>query len=501
MKRKVQITHRMLTMTAVLGSLLVMAMVTANSIWSSRQTSNATKEAVSEVSTFYLEAMADRRARTISNLINSNFEEMEKATAFFADEKVDTQEELREVIGKVETLLGLKRLALVDEDNIVYTQYTTYTGGSRHAFLEDMRQNDRIVSTVSLYGSSRQLFLAIPTSDLSAMGKRFKACFVQLDISEIVELLALDDPGRTSFALYSKQGVNLSSTEMDTLISKHIFFDAIKNVVSEEVWKEHYDHFANEEPGSLVFSAGGADETLCYVPVKETGWEVAVLIRDSVIQDRIRTISEKNLQTTRHQILFTLIAVLLLASVLLYEIHKHLGDELEEEKENSRTFRNIANTDSLTGVRNKYAYSEKEASINQQIRDGELQKLAVVVGDINNLKYVNDTQGHAAGDQLIRDACSLICEFFRHGAVFRIGGDEFAVILQDKGYDSMQEVVDAFNRKVEENVRENGVVVSIGYSVLKPEDQKLRDVFERADQMMYERKKTLKEMGAKQTRL
>ena len=43
---------------------------------------------------------------------------------------------------------------------------------------------------------------------------------------------------------------------------------------------------------------------------------------------------------------------------------------------------------------------------------------------------------------------------------------------------------------------ENAVVVSIGYSVLKQGDQKLRDVFERADQMMYERKKELKSMGA-----
>ena len=52
------------------------------------------------------------------------------------------------------------------------------------------------------------------------------------------------------------------------------------------------------------------------------------------------------------------------------------------------------------------------------------------------------------------------------------------------------------NKEVEENIKENAVVVSIGYSVLKQGDQKLRDVFERADQMMYERKKELKSMGA-----
>ena len=53
------------------------------------------------------------------------------------------------------------------------------------------------------------------------------------------------------------------------------------------------------------------------------------------------------------------------------------------------------------------------------------------------------------------------------------------------------------NRQVEANIREGAVVVSIDYAVLTPEDRQLRDVFERADNMMYERKKALKAMGAK----
>jgi PleD family two-component response regulator len=63
----------------------------------------------------------------------------------------------------------------------------------------------------------------------------------------------------------------------------------------------------------------------------------------------------------------------------------------------------------------------------------------------------------------------------------------------------MTEVISKLNRKIEANIEENAVVVSIGYSVLEREDQRLRDVFERADQMMYKRKKELKAMGA-QTR-
>ena len=491
-----KITNKTLVLTAVIGSLLIMAMVIANTLWVSKRSNDATNEAVSAVSSFYLDAMADRRAKTITNLINNNFDEMGKAVAFIEDEQVNSQEELRNTIGKIKSLLGLSRFALVDKDNIVYTQYTTYTGRTRHAFLSEETIKGRTISTVSLYGSSKQLCLVIPTPDLSIMGKPFKACFVQLDIKDIVDLLAFDDQGRTHFALYSKNGGNLSGTELGPVISDHNLFDAIKGIVSEDVWKENHESFENVAEGSMTFVSGEAEETLCYVPIQGTGWEMAVLIRESVIQDQIRDISEENLAASRKQVIFTLVSVLLLASVLLLQIRRISKDKLEEEKETSRTFRNMANTDSLTGVRNKHAYSENEIAINQKIQAGELEKLAVVVGDINGLKYVNDTQGHAAGDQLIKDACALICEYFTHGAVFRVGGDEFVIVLQGKGYDTISEVISGLNRKVEENIKDNAVVISIGYSVLNQEDQQLRDVFDRADQMMYERKKELKSMGA-----
>ena len=59
------------------------------------------------------------------------------------------------------------------------------------------------------------------------------------------------------------------------------------------------------------------------------------------------------------------------------------------------------------------------------------------------------------------------------------------------------EIIDAFNKQVEENIKKNEVVVSIGHATLQPDDEQLHDLFERADHMMYERKKQLKSMGAR----
>ena len=496
MKKK-QITNRTFLLTAIIGSLLIIVMITSNAIWSSNQTLLQTEEAVLAVSNFYLENIADRRAQTVESRIDSEFSQMEKALDFIRDENIESQEELRTTLGKIRNLLSLNRFALVDQDDVVYTQYTTYTGKSRHEFLSEEKMEDRTISTVSLYGSSKQLCLAIPTPELTILGKRFKACFIQIDIKDIIDLLAVDDQGITYFALYSVNGSNLSGTELGPVISDKNIFEATKGLVSEDIWKENRENFLNDAGGSMSYSFNGVTETMCYVPLLNTGWEFAVLIHESVIMGEIRDISEKNLTANRNQIAFTLITVLLFATVLLLELRALSKEKLDAEKESRMAFQNLANTDSMTGVRNKHAYTEYEHALNRKIHDDELKNLAVIVCDINGLKHVNDTYGHATGDKLIKDACVLICEIFIHGAVFRIGGDEFVVILQDKGYDSMNETISTMNRKVEENIPKKGVVVSIGYSVLEEGDHHVRDIFERADKMMYARKQELKAMGAK----
>ena len=493
---KTLITRKNFILTAVVGSILLMAMIILNAILSSKQTVSATNAAVSEVSSFYLEAMADRRAKTITNLINNNFDHMGKAVAYINAENIKSEEELRANLGKIKSLLSLDRFALVDDDEIVHTQYTTYTGGSRHAFLADEEMDDKNVSTVSIYGSSKQLCLAAPTPDLTIAGKRYKASFVQIDVGDIVDLLAFEDEGRTYFGLYSKNGENITDTELGPYVSRHNLFAALKDVIDENTLNENRDNFSNAVEGSITFTAGGTEETLVYVPVEQTDWMMVVLIRESVIQDRIRTISEKNLATNKRQIAFTVIFSALFFSVLLFMLKALSKKDLDAEKANSNNFKNMANTDSLTGVRNKHAYSEAEALLNQRIRQNDIDKLGVVVCDINGLKLANDTLGHAAGDKLIKDACSLICEYFTHGAVYRIGGDEFVVILQEKGFDTMHEVIEDINRVIEDNIKNKEVVIAIGHSELTKDDQLVHDVFERADKMMYQRKQELKHMGA-----
>ena len=156
----------------------------------------------------------------------------------------------------------------------------------------------------------------------------------------------------------------------------------------------------------------------------------------------------------------------------------------------------LAYTDSLTGVKSKRAWLEAEERIDGRIGGGTCTSFGIAVFDLNDLKKVNDTLGHDAGDAYIVSACKLICDVFRHSPVYRIGGDEFAAILEGRDQVNGDALMTEFDRRIEEYRRgERRVVVASGLAAYTHGDS-FGDVFHRADKAMFERKRVLKGLGA-----
>ena len=157
----------------------------------------------------------------------------------------------------------------------------------------------------------------------------------------------------------------------------------------------------------------------------------------------------------------------------------------------------IANTDPMTGVKSKYAYMRQEKDLDDAIRQERTKEFSVVVCDLNGLKQINDTYGHKAGDDYIRAASKMICEIFQHSPVFRIGGDEFVVLLTGHDYKERELLLEKLNQESEANIGNGKVVVAAGIADYLPGgDADAHSVFQRADRLMYSRKQQLKETGA-----
>ena len=155
-----------------------------------------------------------------------------------------------------------------------------------------------------------------------------------------------------------------------------------------------------------------------------------------------------------------------------------------------------ANVDALTSVRNKGAFSDAIEELQKKMDAGGPPPVyAFGVFDCDNLKSVNDQYGHDKGDIYLKTACSLICRVFQHSPVFRIGGDEFSVILQNEDYDNREALIAAFFEGAEETcgTKENPweqIHVAMGVAVYDPEkDAAVIDTVRRADKLMYENKK------------
>ncbi|MBR1633985.1 MAG: GGDEF domain-containing protein [Lachnospiraceae bacterium] len=139
----------------------------------------------------------------------------------------------------------------------------------------------------------------------------------------------------------------------------------------------------------------------------------------------------------------------------------------------------LSNYDVLTGAYNRNALKQRL----KETEDQE-QEISVVYADLNGLKIANDTYGHEAGDRLIVEAVRLLKDIFGEYEVYRAGGDEFVVIVTapKKEFDDL---LSALERLLTER---DDISFSIGYST-KDADEKLERVIERADAMMYERKR------------
>ncbi len=150
-----------------------------------------------------------------------------------------------------------------------------------------------------------------------------------------------------------------------------------------------------------------------------------------------------------------------------------------------------ANTDNLTGAMQRRAFvAAGERDLARARRRGA--SFVCLFLDADHFKAINDTFGHATGDDVLRrlvsDSSSVIrnCDY-----IGRLGGEEFCIFLPEASPVDATDIAERIRKKIEESAREGGphVTVSIGVAVASPEDEAVESVIKRADQAVYEAKR------------
>ena len=175
-------------------------------------------------------------------------------------------------------------------------------------------------------------------------------------------------------------------------------------------------------------------------------------------------------------------------------------EKLKDTRIEADMMNDLAHRDALTGIRNKLAYDQEILRLEAERQEGA-EDFGIAVIDLNDLKVTNDRYGHDKGDLSLQSLSDIICSVFVHSPVFRIGGDEFAVILRNNDYDKIEELYAEFRSRIDALRQASPdaampwerVSAAIGYALYDPElDDGPTGVFRRADEHMYENKRQMK---------
>ncbi len=224
-----------------------------------------------------------------------------------------------------------------------------------------------------------------------------------------------------------------------------------------------------------------------------TSIEEYTRIKDPVIAENIRRHTRGNDE----------IAVLSLHTAsMITEIQEHIdrimqiSGDLLTANERAEKFSELARKDALTGLENKLSYYENVKRLDEMIKNGKAN-FAVIVIDLNYLKRINDECGHNEGDAVLKKLADKITGFFGSKMAFRIGGDEFAVIVEGEESRNALTLAANFRNMVSAGYKSghlrNEPSAAVGCSNYRAgQDKSVRDVFERADNEMYGNKIQMK---------
>ncbi len=360
----------------------------------------------------------------------------------------------------------------------------------------DAEQLDLLISPTLM---STEMDAVIREADKKGFLKK-KSVTVAVNKGNINYELFLED----NYPDWERKYVKDAAAALDAVAGKEADCYLISNYrynnISKQCEKLHLTTVYTDIDMDYCFAVRKGEEELYSIISRVTG-----VVPHSAVHSALTYYSSEDVKTDVSElikenlfIVTTVTALVMLVIIILLLRTMHAKKRVIEEEHRIKDLNKRVFVDALTSVRNKGAFSDYVRKLQDRIGEGEQPEFAIGIFDCNNLKIINDHHGHDKGDIYLKTACRLICKVFDHSPVFRIGGDEFAVVLQNNDLKNMDQLIELFESKRSEinGSTENQweeVHIAHGIAVFDPEnDGTVSDCVRRADRIMYENKRVMK---------
>ena len=318
----------------VAGILAVMIIMVLGTLWMGQSAKESTDEAVRSVSLLYLDELAGRREQVVADNLNDTIKDIETAIELMDEDDLSDKQHLEAYQTKMKKLFNLERFAFVDDSGLIYT--STGTQNNIEDFSFDYRSISKAeISILNLESTDKKVIIAVPV-DIRFENNRLCVAFMQISMDEMLKgvLMNSADDGTTFCNIYTRDGVALSNTVLGGLAVEDNLLEAMKNAVFDEgySYEKLLDDFENGRNGEVCFTYGDIRETLSYVPVEGTDWMLTYLIRESVISEKISSVSSGIISRSVMQSLLTALMLLVISWYIIVQNRNNSKLIIEKEK-------------------------------------------------------------------------------------------------------------------------------------------------------------------------
>ena len=324
--------------SVVIGGVLIALILVIGTFWTGQRARQDTEKAVNSVSLLYLDELAGRRGQVVSSALQQNIDDLSTALGLMTDEDFSDAEHMQAYQSKMKKLYTLEKFAFVDKDGLIFTSTGTQNDIADYNF-DYLHLTKPQITLKDPNGKSKKVIIAVPVSGVSMGAHEFTACFMEIDMKTMLKGVSLSsDHNDTTFCnIYTKDGVALTDMVLGGLASESNLLDALEHAEYEgddSADKVRKD-FENGSSNYVTFTYNGITETLSYIRIDGTDWMLTYLIRESVISDKINSVSNGIIVRSLFQTFLTAF-VLLMLFVILYRQGKRTA-QLALEKQTAQT--------------------------------------------------------------------------------------------------------------------------------------------------------------------
>ena len=302
-------------------------------MWTSYHARKDTEESVRSVSLLYLDELAGRREQVVEENLQEKIHTIRVAIEMLQNEDIQDKAHLEAYQSNMKQLYKLDRFAFVDTDGLIYTSTGTEDNSAEYAF-DYQTLSEPEISIFHLGQPDQRVIIAVPVH-IRFQEKTLSVCFMAINMEEMLSGVSMKTNTRdaTFCNLYTSSGTALTNSVLGGLAMEDNLLDAMRIATFEAPYS--YDQFVQDfqsgERGVASFTYNGIRETLSYIPVNGTDWQLTYLIRESVISSRIQSISNRAIVRSVLQSILTIAIMLLLFSLIFSQSRKNARLLLAQE--------------------------------------------------------------------------------------------------------------------------------------------------------------------------